>query len=85
MSAIHREPELNWPDLRHAIELARVGVVGKLLRGGTEEQRRTFGPELEAYVKGLPDERWWGNRRPARRWRSPRSAACPPPPGPRPC
>ncbi|MGW4461418.1 DUF7824 domain-containing protein [Micromonospora sp. NPDC004704] len=62
MSVIHREPELNWPDLRQAIDLGKVEVIGKLLRGGTEEQRRTFGPELEAYVKGLPPERWWSNR-----------------------
>ncbi|MFI6763251.1 DUF6493 family protein [Micromonospora sp. NPDC050417] len=64
MSAIHREPELNWPDLRQAIELAKSDVVGKLLRGGTEQERLAFGPELEAYVKGMPADRWWGSRRP---------------------
>ncbi|MFK3984043.1 DUF6493 family protein [Micromonospora sp. NPDC050397] len=59
MSAIHREPELNWPDLLHAIQLGKADVVGKLLRGGTEEQRLPFGPQLEAYVKGRPAERGW--------------------------
>lgn len=62
MSAIHREPELNWPDLLRSIQLGKVGVVGKLLRGGTEAQRLPFGPELEAYVKGLPPERWGTHR-----------------------
>ncbi|RKR87767.1 hypothetical protein BDK92_2059 [Micromonospora pisi] len=64
MSAIHREPELNWPDLRWAIGLAKSDVVGKLLRGGTEQERLAFAPELEAYVKNLPAERWWASHQP---------------------
>ncbi|MEV4625164.1 DUF6493 family protein [Micromonospora sp. NPDC049523] len=65
MSVIHREPELNWPDLRQTIELGKVEVVGKLLRDGTEEQRRSLAAELEAYVKGPPEQRWWSRPGPA--------------------
>jgi hypothetical protein len=55
-----RESGLVWPMLRDRIDRGQVPTVVALLRAATEEQRRAVGGELEAYVRSVPTDRWWG-------------------------
>ncbi|GAB2934670.1 hypothetical protein GCM10027280_23170 [Micromonospora polyrhachis] len=56
------ESTLTWPMLRDRIERVDRSSVFRLLIAATEEQRLALARDLEAYVRQVPADRWWGDK-----------------------
>ncbi|MGW0436653.1 hypothetical protein ACWDV4_29405 [Micromonospora sp. NPDC003197] len=54
------ESMLTWPMVQDRIERADRGGVFRLLIAAPEEQRLALARDLEAYVRKVPVDRWWG-------------------------